>query len=44
MTMTDDRNTRRRLRSQDWFDNPDHADMTALYLERFMNYGITPEN
>jgi len=33
----------RRLRSQDWFDNPDHADMTALYLERFMNYGLTPE-
>lgn len=33
----------RRLRSQDWFDNPDHADMTALYLERFMNYGTTPE-
>ena len=38
--MTD---TPRRLRSQDWFDNPDHVDMTALYLERFMNYGITPE-
>ncbi len=35
--------TTRRLRSQDWFDNPDHVDMTALYLERFMNYGITPE-
>jgi len=33
----------RRLRSQDWFDNPDHVDMTALYLERFMNYGVTPE-
>ncbi|TGD65511.1 dihydroxy-acid dehydratase [Tabrizicola sp. WMC-M-20] len=33
----------RRLRSQDWFDNPEHADMTALYLERFMNYGTTPE-
>ena len=33
----------RRLRSQDWFDNPDHIDMAALYLERFMNYGITPE-
>ena len=33
----------RRLRSQDWFDNPDHADMTALYLERFMNFGTTPE-
>ena len=31
----------RRFRSQDWFDNPDHIDMTALYLERFMNYGIT---
>jgi len=31
----------RRYRSQDWFDNPDHIDMTALYLERFMNYGIT---
>jgi len=33
----------RRYRSQDWFDNPDHIDMTALYLERFMNYGITPD-
>ncbi|NHZ82130.1 dihydroxy-acid dehydratase [Massilia sp. CCM 8695] len=33
----------RRYRSQDWFDNPDHIDMTALYLERFMNYGITAE-
>ena len=35
--------TKPRLRSQGWFDNPDHADMTALYLERFMNYGLTPE-
>ena len=33
----------RRFRSRDWFDNPDHIDMTALYLERFMNYGTTPE-
>lgn len=33
----------RRLRSRDWFDNPDRMDMTALYLERFMNYGVTPE-
>ena len=39
--MTD--TTPRRLRSQDWFDNPDHLDMTALYLERFMNSGVTPE-
>jgi dihydroxy-acid dehydratase len=35
--------TTRRLRSQEWFDNPDHIDMTALYLERFMNQGVTPE-
>ncbi|CAN7705790.1 dihydroxy-acid dehydratase family protein [Pseudoduganella sp. LjRoot289] len=41
--MTNAVNTNRRYRSQDWFDNPDHIDMTALYLERFMNYGITPE-
>lgn len=33
----------RRLRSRDWFDNRERMDMTALYLERFMNYGITPE-
>ena len=31
------------FRSRDWFDNPDHIDLTALYLERFMNYGITLE-
>ena len=29
-----------RLRSQAWFDNPDNADMTALYLERTMNFGL----
>ena len=33
----------RRLRSRDWFDNIERMDMTALYLERFMNYGVTPE-
>ena len=33
----------RRLRSRDWFDNRERMDMTALYLERFMNYGVTPE-
>ncbi|RFB69506.1 MULTISPECIES: IlvD/Edd family dehydratase [unclassified Herbaspirillum] len=41
--MTNQSQTPRRFRSQDWFDNPDHIDMTALYLERFMNYGITAE-
>ena len=30
-----------RLRSQAWFDNPDNIDMTALYLERYLNYGFT---
>lgn len=33
----------KRLRSQDWFANQDHIDLTALYLERFMNSGVTPE-
>jgi dihydroxy-acid dehydratase len=32
-----------KLRSREWFDNPDNPDMTALYLERYMNYGITRE-
>jgi dihydroxy-acid dehydratase len=31
------------LRSRAWFDNPANADMTALYLERTMNYGLTLE-
>ena len=30
-----------KFRSQNWFDNPDNADMTALYLERYLNYGFT---
>lgn len=30
-----------RLRSRRWFDNPDNPGMTALYIERYMNYGIT---
>ncbi len=30
-----------RLRSQLWFDNPDNPAMTALYLERYLNYGLT---
>ena len=33
----------RRFRSRDWFDDPERIDQTALYLERYMNYGITPD-
>jgi len=33
----------RRFRSQLWFDNPDNPGMTALYLERYLNYGLTLE-
>ena len=31
------------LRSRQWFDNPDNPGMTALYLERYLNYGLTPQ-
>ncbi len=33
----------RPFRSREWFAAPGRLDMTALYLERFMNYGITPK-
>ena len=33
----------RALRSRAWFDNPDNADMTALYLERYLNFGLSLE-
>jgi len=29
------------LRSQSWFNDPHNPGMTALYIERYMNYGIT---
>lgn len=32
-----------KLRSRAWFDNPDDPGMTALYLERYLNYGISQE-
>ena len=32
---------RARLRSRSWFDNPQNPDMTALYLERYMNFGLS---
>jgi dihydroxy-acid dehydratase len=31
----------KRLRSRRWFDNPADPGMTALYIERYMNYGLT---
>src|SRR5262250_3706551 len=31
------------LRSQAWWDNAANPEMTALYLERFLNYGLTRE-
>ncbi|HCK10600.1 MAG TPA: dihydroxy-acid dehydratase [Candidatus Latescibacteria bacterium] len=31
------------LRSQEWFNNPDNPGMTAVYVERYMNFGITRE-
>ena len=33
----------RPFRSRDWFAAPGRSDMAALYLERFMNYGITAD-
>jgi dihydroxy-acid dehydratase len=33
----------KKLRSRAWFDNPDNPDMTALYLERYLNFGISRE-
>jgi dihydroxy-acid dehydratase len=39
--MTDQ--SKRRLRSQDWWDDYKEPDMTALYLERYLNYGLTRE-
>ena len=31
------------LRSRQWFNNPEDLEMTALYLERYLNYGLTRE-
>ncbi|WP_294320823.1 IlvD/Edd family dehydratase [uncultured Sphingomonas sp.] len=31
------------LRSRAWFDNPDNIDMTALYIERYLNFGLSQE-
>ena len=35
---------RKNLRSKDWFDNPNDPGLTALYLERYLNYGLKKED
>jgi dihydroxy-acid dehydratase len=32
---------KKRFRSQEWFDNPHNPGMTALYMERYLNFGLT---
>lgn len=44
--MTKDRKTgiaQAKLRSRAWFDDAENPDMTALYLERYMNFGLSLE-
>ena len=42
-TILSDTDKPRGLRSRAWFNDPAHPDMTALYLERYLNYGISRE-
>ncbi|MDQ4060717.1 MAG: dihydroxy-acid dehydratase family protein [Pseudomonadota bacterium] len=39
--MSEGQGSRRRLRSQDWWLDYSEPDMTALYLERYLNWGLT---
>ena len=32
---------KKKFRSQEWFNNPNNPAMTALYLERYLNFGLT---
>ncbi len=41
MASNDNETGPKRLRSRRWFDNPADPAMTALYLERYMNFGLT---
>ena len=43
MTDSPARKPPRTLRSRAWFDNPENIDMTSLYLERYLNFGISLE-
>ena len=35
---------KKNLRSKEWFDNPNDPGLTALYLERYLNYGLKKED
>lgn len=39
----DDNKGGQKLRSAQWFDRPEDRLMRANYVERFLNYGLTPE-
>ena len=39
--MTKKEGAGRTLRSRAWFDDPDNVDMTALHLERYLNFGLS---
>ncbi|MET0250783.1 MAG: IlvD/Edd family dehydratase [Novosphingobium sp.] len=41
--MSDSPPSRRALRSAAWFDNPANVDMTALYVERYLNFGLSQD-
>ena len=42
--MTDNKSDKtRRLRSADWFNDPSDVSATAMYIERYMNFGLTRE-
>ena len=43
MLKNNDNTDRPKLRSRAWFDNPSNPDMTALYLERYLNFGLSLE-
>ena len=43
MTNTESGRAPSKLRSRAWFDNPANIDMTALYLERYLNFGLSLE-
>jgi dihydroxy-acid dehydratase len=43
MNQSSSRAVHRPLRSRLWFANPDNPGMTALYLERYLNFGLTPD-